>query len=186
MLAQLLLLILETVLSFLAFALLSRFALQWARASFRNPLGQFVVAITDWAVRPTRRIVPGLFGLDLASLLLAWSTQVAYLSLSALLLGLSFSLAGVLTLAALETLKLFVYLLIGATLVSAVFSWINPYAPMAAVFSALVRPLLAPFRRAIPPIGGVDLTPVALLLLLQVALFLIGWMRMALAPLLAG
>lgn len=185
MLAQLLLMILETLLGFLAFALLARFALQWARVSFRNPLGQFVVAITDWAVRPARRVVPGLFGIDLSCLVLAWLTQVVHLAIAALLLGLPAAPVAVLLLAMLETLKVFVWLLIGATIVSAIFSWINPYAPMAGVFDALVRPLLAPFRRLIPPVGGVDLTPVALLLLLQVALFLIGWLRMAVAPLLA-
>ena len=78
MLAQIILFVLDTVCGFLTLALLVRFALQWARAPFRNPLGQFIVAVTDWMVRPMRRAVPGLFGLDMASLLLAWLWQVIY------------------------------------------------------------------------------------------------------------
>ncbi len=73
--------------------------------------------------------------------------------------------------------------MIGAVIVSAVFSWVNPYAPLAEVFNTLTRPLLRPFRRFIPPMGGVDLSPLALLLLLQVALFVIASMRHSVMPL---
>jgi uncharacterized protein (TIGR00251 family) len=67
----------------------------------------------------------------------------------------------------LEVLKIGLYLLMGAVLISAIFSWVNPYAPMAGIFNALTNPLLRPFRRIIPPVGGVDLSPLALLLVLQ-------------------
>ena len=78
MLIQILLFVLDTVCGLLTLALLVRFAMQWTRAPFRNPLGQFIVAVTDWMVRPVRRLIPGLFGLDTASLLLAWLWQVVY------------------------------------------------------------------------------------------------------------
>src|SRR5574337_311800 len=68
MLTSILLLLLDTACGFVTLMLLARFLMQWARVSFRNPLGQFVVATTDWAVRPLRRVLPGLMGLDLASL----------------------------------------------------------------------------------------------------------------------
>ena len=187
MLAQIILFILDTVCGFLTLALLVRFALQWARASFRNPLGQFIVAVTDWMVRPVRRVVPGLFGLDLASLLLAWLWQVIYqgiaLGLSGVLLVVSPAPAlVVLLLAALEVVKIGLYLVMGAVIVSAVFSWVNPYAPLAEVFNTLTRPLLRPFRRFIPPVGGVDLSPLALLLVLQIALFVVAGMRNSILP----
>ncbi len=187
MLAQIILFVLDTVCGLLTLALLVRFALQWARASFRNPLGQFIVAVTDWMVRPARRVVPGLFGLDLASLLLAWLWQVIYQGLALGLSGVLFAVTPapvivVVLLAALEVVKIGLYLLMGAVLVSAVFSWVNPYAPLAEVFNTLTRPLLRPFRRFIPPVGGVDLSPLALLLVLQIALFVLAGMRNSILP----
>ncbi len=187
MLAQIILFILDTVCGFLTLALLVRFALQWARAPFRNPLGQFIVAVTDWMVRPVRRLVPGLFGLDLASLLLAWLWQVIYQGIALGLSGVLFAVTPapvivVVLLAALEVVKIGLYLVMGAVLVSAVFSWVNPYAPLAEVFNTLTRPLLRPFRRFIPPVGGVDLSPLALLLVLQIALFVLAGMRNSILP----
>lgn len=187
MLMQILLFILDTVCGFFTLALLVRFAMQWARAPFRNPLGQFIIAITDWMVRPVRRLIPGLFGLDMASLLLAWLWQVIYQ-------GIALGLSGVLSavspaptfvvalLALLEVAKASIYLLIGAVIVSAVFSWTNPHAPLAEVVNTLTRPLLRPFRRLIPPVGGVDLSPLALLLVLQVVLFVIASLRNGVMP----
>jgi YggT family protein len=188
MLAQIILFILDTVCGFMTLALLVRFALQWARAPFRNPLGQFIVAVTDWMVRPVRRLIPGLLGLDMASLLLAWLWQVAYQGLALGFSGVLFAVSAapvlvVALLAVLEVAKISLYLVMGAVLVSAVFSWVNPYAPMAEVFNTLTRPLLQPFRRVIPPVGGVDLSPLALLLLLQIALFVVANLRHSVMPL---
>lgn len=188
MLAQIFFFLLDTVCNFLTVALLARFALQWARAPFRNPLGQFIVAVTDWMVRPLRRLISGLFGLDMASLLLAWLWQVLYqgmaLGFSGVLNAVSLAPALVVALLALlEVAKIAIYMTIGAVVVSAVFSWVNPYAPMAEIFNTLTRPLLRPFRRVIPPIGGVDLSPLALLLLLQIALFVVASLRHSVMPL---
>jgi len=188
MLVQIFLFVLDTACGVLTLALLVRFAMQWARTPFRNPLGQFIIAVTDWMVRPVRRLIPGLFGLDLASLLLAWLWQVVYQGIALGLSGLLSSVAPapalvVASLALLEVAKISIYLLIGAVIVSAVFSWVNPYAPLAEVFNTLTRPLLRPFRRFIPPIGGVDLSPLALLLVLQIALFVIASLRHSVMPL---
>jgi YggT family protein len=188
MLVQILLFILDTVCGFMTLALLVRFAMQWARVPFRNPLGQFIVAVTDWMVRPVRRLIPGLFGLDMASLFLAWLWQVAYqgiaLGFTGVLLAVSPAPTLVVALLALlEVAKVGLYLVIGAVIVSAVFSWVNPYAPLAEVFNTLTRPLLRPFRRIIPPVGGVDLSPLALLLVLQIGLFVIASLRQSVLPL---
>lgn len=187
MIAQIVLFVLDTVCGFLTLALLVRFAMQWVRAPFRNPLGQFIIAVTDWMVRPVRRLIPGMFGLDMASLLLAWLWQAIY---QAIALGLSGALTAVspaptfvvALLALLDVAKTGVYLMIGAVIVAAVFSWVNPYAPLAGVFNTLTGPLLRPFRRVIPPVGGVDLSPLALLLVLQIALFVIAGLRGSVMP----
>lgn len=188
MLIQILLFLLDTVCSFFTLALLVRFAMQWTRTPFRNPLGQFIVAVTDWMVRPVRRMIPGLFGLDMASLFLAWLWQVAFqgiaLGFTGVLVAVSPAPTLVVALLALmEVLKFGLYLVMGAVLISAIFSWVNPYAPLAGLFNTVTQPWLRPFRRFIPPIGGVDLSPLALLLVLQIALFVLDGLRRSVLPL---
>ena len=172
MLIQLLMMIIGTAASFLSFSLLARFVMQWARVSFRNPLGQFTIAMTDWAVRPARRIVPSAWGLDLPSLVLAWLVQLLSLAIGMLVtqgVPTNGAAIGVLAIIALlETLKIACYLVEAAVIISAILSWVNPRAPMAPLLFAVTQPLLRPFQKIIPPIGGVDLSPIALLLVIQV------------------
>src|SRR5882672_11343971 len=171
-------LLIQTVFGVFIYALLLRFYMQWLRAPFRNPVGQFVSALTDWIVRPARRIVPGLFGLDLSSILIAWLAEALMLVLLLWLTGRSFAgppgiAAGVLfTLAAMELARASLYLLIGVVIVQVVISWVNPHAPLAPVFGALTRPFYAVFRRFVPSIGNVDLSPLFVLLVAQILLIL--------------
>lgn len=191
MLTNLLLLILEAVTGFFVFLLLIRFYMQWLRVSFRNQLGQFVVTVTDWLVRPARRIVPGLFGLDMPSLAGALVLHSSYLTIAFWLKRFSFgahagiAIPVILAVALLELVRFSVFLIIGIVLVSAVLSWVNPHAPLAPMFNGLARPFLRPFRRMIPPIANVDLSPLVLLLLLQVVLMLLAWLRTLLIPMIA-
>jgi len=191
MLTNLLLLILEAVTGFFVFLLLIRFYMQWLRVSFRNQLGRFVVTVTDWLVRPARRVVPGLFGLDMPSLTGALVLHSGYLTLAFWLKRFSFGAhAGIavpviLAIAVVELLRFSAYLLIGVVLFSAILSWVNPHAPLAPLFNSLSRPFLRPFQRLIPPIAHVDLSPLVLLLVLQVALTLLAWLRVLLVPLIA-
>ncbi|MDR1423108.1 MAG: YggT family protein [Azoarcus sp.] len=172
MLVDILRLIINTVFGLIALTLLARFFMQWARVSFRNPGGQFVLATTDWVVRPLRRFIPGLFGLDLATLLAAWVAQMLNLGLVLVLLGAPASslLAAVPLYALLKLAQLAVYLIMGIVIVAVVLSWVAPHAPAAAVVNGLMRPFITPFRRIIPPLGGVDFSPLVLLLVLQVIL----------------
>ncbi len=187
MLTQLLIQIVDWLFSFFTMALLARVALQAARAPARNPISQFVIAVTDWAVVPARRVIPSAFGFDLPTLLLAWLTQGIF---HALVFGLFVAQAilspgsvfGIAIVAALATLRLGVYLLIAAVIISALLSWINPYAPLAPLMNAIARPFLQPLQRVIPPIGGVDLSPLVLLLALQVMLSLLVWMQRLVLP----
>lgn len=182
MLISLFTLIVGTLCDLLALAFLARFAMQWARVPFRNPVGRFVLALTDWAVMPMRKVIPGLFGLDLASLIPAWLVQTLFMSVvigaSGVHGGATAAGFGVTLIAGLiETLRLALYLAMGVVIMSAILSWVNPYAPIAPTFAQLAEPLLRPFRRLIPPIGGVDLSPLGALLLLQVGLMLLGRFR---------
>jgi YggT family protein len=182
-------LIIETVFSLLIYLLLARFYMQVFRAPFRNPIGEFVVTLTNWAVRPTRRIVPGLAGIDLSSILLAWIAEAVKIALLYSMRGLSLSAqAGPLlglafAVGAVEVLRDSIYLLIGVVLIQVVISWVSPYNEMQGVLNALTRPFYRPFRRFIPPIGNIDLSPLFVLLLAQVCLILVGGLERTVAGL---
>jgi YggT family protein len=168
--------LLNAVVSFFCTLFLLRFMMQALRVSFGGQLGGFVMALTNWAVKPLRRIIPGIGGFD-------WASLFAALMLQLLLAGLLIGAAGQplvadnLTLglmvgwfAVRSLLRLAVYILIGALILQAVLSWINPYSPLAAPIYQLTRPLLDPIRRILPSISGIDLSPLVVILLLQALL----------------
>lgn len=176
MLAQAAQFLLDTVLGLFVYVVLLRFYLQLFRAPFNNPVSQFVATLTNFAVKPLRRFIPGLWGMDMASLLLAWAVEFV-LVLALLWLGGAAAFGGNLLpaaafLAAVHLLKASIYLLIGAVLVQAVLSWVSPYNAAAPVLNSLTRPFLRPLQRVIPPISGIDLSPLAIFVLCQLALML--------------
>lgn len=168
--------LLETFVGLFVLALLLRFFLQAVRAPARNPLSNFVAALTDFAVRPARRVIPGLWGYDLSSLVLAWLLQIALMALVLSIKGYDFSAPvgvasiGLICVAGVNLLKTFIYVVLVATIIQAVLSWINPYSPIAPILNAMTRPFLGVFRRRIPPIGGVDLSPLFVLVVCQLLL----------------
>lgn len=174
MLAQIAVFLVDTVVAFFVFLLLARFHFQWLRVPFRNPLGEFVLATTSWCVVPARRVIPALAGLDLPTLLLAWVLQGLGLWLQAAIVGAEPGLAPIAALAAVDLLRYSLYILVFAIIVQVVFSWVNPYAPMAPVFNAMTAPFLRPLRRFIPPLAGVDLTPLVLLIIIQIILIVLA------------
>jgi len=190
MLAQLLYQVLDWLFGFLTLALLARFLMQWVRAPFRNPLGEFIIAVTDWAVKPARRLIPGAFGWDLPSLVLAWLMQLIFhglifgLSAAAQMTsGAAVTAIGWLALLAIVAIvRIALYLLTGVVIIAALLSWINPYAPMAPIFNLIARPFLRPIQRFLPPIGGVDLSPMVLLLALQILLSVLSTLQHSLIP----
>jgi len=163
----------DNLVAFFVILLLARFYFQLLRVGFRNPIGEFVLATTSWIVLPLRRVIPGLAGLDLATLLAAWLLQCGGLLLRALIVGAEPNAGAIAAVAVIELARYSVYILIFAVFIQAVLSWVNPQAPVMPVFNAITRPFLRPLRRFIPPVGNVDLTPMILLLLLFVLLMLI-------------
>lgn len=176
--------ILDVVASFFGYLLLLRFAMQWRRVSFNNPLGQFVLQTTNWGVLPLRKLIPGFLGLDFASLVPAWLLQV--LVKLVLLLSKGGALAGgalwsaALVMGAFELLHMAVMAAIVLMLVQAVLSWVNPHTPLAGPIHALTDPLLRPLRRIVPPVANVDLSPLVALVLAQVLLMLLAYGKTAL------
>ena len=182
MLANALIFVAQVAFGLLTLALLLRFYLQWVRAPYRNPLADFVNALTDFMVRPARRVVPGLWGLDLPTLLLAWLMQLLELLVVLQVRGYRFgaevglAIIGIAALAATAVLKMLIYIVLAATLLQALLSWINPGSPVAPLLDAMTRPFLRLFRRRIPPVGNVDLSPLLLLVVCQLLLMLpVAW-----------
>jgi YggT family protein len=188
MLNQALRFLLDTAFGFLVYAALLRFIMQWLRAPFRNPIGQAVTALTDWAVKPLRRVLPGFGGYDWASLVFAWLGQLLWLVALAALAGTEFSatvVAYLAVLALVELIRASLWILIGAVFLQAILSWIAPDGPLAGVLNALTFRVLAPIRRVIPPLGGtLDLSPLIVIVLAQLALILpVAWLEQSLARL---
>jgi len=177
MLVQIATFLVDTIVSFIVFLLLARFHFQWLRVGFRNPMGEFLLATTNWAVMPARRIIPGLLGLDLATLLAAWVLQGVGLWLLATIGGGDPSAFAIVAVAAVDLARYSVYILIFAVFVQVAISWINPDAPLGPMFDMITRPFLRPLRRYVPPVGRVDLTPMVLLLILYVSLFPLNYLR---------
>jgi YggT family protein len=167
--------LLDVVFGLFTYALLLRFAMQVLRAPFRNPLGQAVIALTDWIVKPLRRIVPGWKGVDWASLLATYLFQFLWLLSYSLVFG-GFDVLGagvpfllVATLIAL--VKAALWLLIVVVFVQALMSWFAPDGPLSGLLNALTFPFLRPIRRIIPPIGGtLDLSPLVVIVIAQLLL----------------
>jgi YggT family protein len=183
MFAQIATFLIDTVVSFLVFLLLARFHFQWLRVPFRNPMGEFLLATTNWIVVPARRVIPGLTGLDLATLLLAWALQAFGLWAQAAIAGSEPSALAIVTVAAVDLVRYSIYILVFAVFVQVAISWINPDAPLGPLFDMLTRPFLRPLRRYVPPVGRVDLSPLVLLVILYVLLIPLAHLRLAAASL---
>ena len=182
--------LLDVVFGLFTYAFLLRFVMQVLRAPFRNPLGQAVMALTDWFVKPLRRLVPGWKGIDWASLLATYLFQLLWLLSYYLLLGRGFALFGpgallLLTAAVVALLKAALWLLIIVVIVHAILSWVAPDGPISGLLNALTFPFLRPIRRIVPPLGGtLDLSPLIVIVLAQLALMIpVPWLETALTQL---
>jgi YggT family protein len=173
--------VLDALFHLFILAALIRFWMQAFRAPARNPFAQFSMAFTDFAVRPLRRVIPGAFNLDWASLVVALVAEFILQVLLVLLVGIPLTgevLPVLLFMAFVKLIRLSIYVFIGAIVVGAILSWVSPQHPMAPFFAALSGPFMRPFQRAIPPIGGVDITPVLVLIGFQLVLILpVSWLE---------
>lgn len=169
--------LIETLSLLLGVALLTRALVNWIGLPARNPLAQFVIALTDWLVRPLRRVLPPMGRLDTASVMAAYLVAVLSIVLAQLLLLPALALDRAAVGGLIKLVQWTLSGLIWLAVLYALLSWINPQAPIAPAVAALMRPFLAPFRRLIPLVGGVDLSPMALVLVLLVLQHLVEGVR---------
>jgi YggT family protein len=177
-------LILNLLASILAGACLLRLYMQWQRTPFSNPVGQFVMAVSNWLVIPLRRILPSSGRVDLASLLgaylisLAQATLLWFVAPAAVLRGASVSM--LLLVAVFNLAQLLISSLVGLVIVYAVVSWIQPRSPLYTTLDRLCRPMLSPIRRHVPLVGGVDLSPLIAMVVLQAGLIALQHLQVSL------
>lgn len=161
-------LVVDLVGGLFAGVLLLRFWMQIVRVRPPQQIAQFTFQLTDWLVKPLRRVIPGVGGIDWASILSAYAVALICTLLKVwMLLHLFSSL--IFLLALFSLLQWIIYGWTALLILEVIFSWVNPHAPLAPFVQALNAPLLKPIRRFMPLLGGLDLSPMVLFLLLQVA-----------------
>jgi YggT family protein len=144
-----------------------------------NPLAKFIFALTDWLVLPLRRVIPALGRWDMASLVGAFLVQLAQFVILWSLMGMTASLLSVVVLAAFGLVRMAISGMTGLVIVYAILSWVQTRSVAADFLERLALPLLIPIRRVMPLVGGIDLSPLVLLLILQVAGIVLGSIQAA-------
>ena len=174
-------LLLEFVVGLVAGACLLRLYMQYLRIPMSvrsgNPLATFVFALTNWIVLPLRRFLPAVGPLDTASLVAAFVLEVGQFLLLWLSAGAGASLGSIPVLAFFGVARLALSAMTGLVLIYALLSWVPARSPMSDVIERLVSPALTPIRRALPLLGGIDVSPLVLLLVLQVMGIVLGHLQ---------
>jgi YggT family protein len=167
--------LITTLFSLYILAVMLRFLLGAVRADFYNPVSQFLVRITNPVLVPMRKFIPSIGKYDTAALLLLLLLQVLSLVLLVVLRGTSVSILTLLLVAIAELTLLLINIFIFSIIVQVILSWINPgtYTPVGALLQSITSPVLGPIQRIIPPVAGIDLSPLFALIGLQVIKMLI-------------
>jgi YggT family protein len=177
MLYQIASFLLDVVGGLLTGACLLRLYMQWQRIPFSNPVGGLVFALTDWIILPLRKLIPPVGRWDVSSLVAAVVVQLVQYLLLALLLQAASAWAWLPWLALFGLARVAVSGLIGLLIVYAVMSWVQARSPLSDVIARLCEPVLRPLRRVIPLVGGFDLSPLAALVVLQVAMIVLSHLQ---------
>ncbi|WP_433737636.1 YggT family protein [Pseudomonas putida] len=161
--------VIQTLGSLYLLIVLLRFILQLVRANFYNPLCQFAVKATQPLLKPLRRVIPSMFGLDMSSLVLALLVQMALFAVILLLSGYEVNVLFLAPWALIGIFALFLKILFWAMIISVILSWVAPgsHNPGAELVQQITEPVLAPFRRIIPNLGGLDISPIFAFIALQ-------------------
>jgi YggT family protein len=176
---QIIAFLLDVAAGLLGGACLLRLYMQYQRISFKNPVGRFVFALTDWLILPLRRVLPAMGRVDTASLVGAYLFELAQYGLLWLLAGRTAGPAMLPLLALFGLVRLVISGLTGLVIVYAILSWVQADSPIVDVIDRLCAPLLRPWRKMIPLVGGIDLSPLAFLVALQVAAIVLAYLQSA-------
>ena len=169
--------LIEVLFSIYIYVVLLRFLLQLFKADFYNPISQIIVKVTSPVLIPLRRVIPGMGGLDIASLVLAWALKTVELVLVLLIAKGGFHLLLPMFLAIPELIEMTINLFLFAIFVIVILSWVGTggYNPAISILHSITNPILAPIRRRVKPIASLDLSP-------MIAMILLILMKMLLPP----
>ncbi|MBD9612016.1 MULTISPECIES: YggT family protein [Pseudomonas] len=161
--------IIKTLGSLYLLIVLLRFILQLVRANFYNPLCQFIVKATQPLLKPLRRVIPSMFGLDMSSLVLALIVQMLLIAVIVSLKGFMVDWVLLVPWALIALFSLFLNIIFWAMIISVILSWVAPgsHNPGAELVAQITEPVLAPFRRIIPNLGGLDISPIFAFIVIQ-------------------
>jgi YggT family protein len=177
-------LLIDTAFTLFGVAVLLRVWMQWTRVTPHHGMSRAVFTLTHWLVAPLRRVIPGYGGTDWASIVAAYATALTYLLIRWSLLGASgdIPVAALLIMSVLAVCKWTINLVMWMTILQALLSWLNPQSPVMGMLHPLTAPILRPFQRVLPRLGGVDLSPLAVFLLAQIALIVVASLGQQLLP----
>jgi len=170
------------IMGFLVLMVMLRFILQWVRADFYNPISQFIVKLSNPMLKPFRRFIPGVGGIDMAAIVLMTTLKFIEILLTFAISGLPLNIFVILILSMTGLLKLLLYVFIFAIIISAIASWIAPggYNPALSLVSQLTTPVMRPIQRYMKPVSGLDLSPLVALLLLNLMVMAIPYIQRSL------
>lgn len=176
-LTQVGLLLIQTLFGLYMLIVMLRFLLQLVRADFYNPISQFIIKATNPVLIPIRKVIPGFAGIDFSSLLLAYLVQLTALALIMLIVQGPLNLAYLLVWSLFGVAGMLVGIYFWGLLIVVILSWVAPGSPNPAVMliNQIIDPMMAPIRRRMPDMGGIDLSPLFALLILQVVKILINY-----------
>ncbi len=162
--------LIQVIFGLIAFVFILRFLIRATGVDWRLPIVHIVARFTNWACAPLGKVLPAKGRWDFAALGAALITEALYMLLIGTITGLQFSAAAVILFALAETLNILLDTLFWLIIIQVILSWIQPsYNPNLAIFHQLSAPILAPFQRLIPPLGGVDLSPIAAIVVIKLA-----------------
>ena len=161
--------LIETLFDLYIIILMLRFLLQLVRADFYNPISQFIVKATAPVLKPARKVIPGFGGIDVATIVVIIAFIALKLWLISLISGFTPAVLALLLTGIRDFISLVINIFIFAIIIQAILSWINPdqYNPVSGILYSITRPVLAPFRKLISPVGGLDLSPLFALIALM-------------------
>lgn len=160
-----------SVLGLFSLLLILRFYSQWVSTPYGHPITSFIFTLTNPVVMPLRKIVPGLFGYEIVSIVLAWIIELVLLLGTRLILDLPISPSlPIAFLAVLSIVKTTIYILLVTVLIQALLSWINPFNPLMGILQSITAPFLGIFQKYLPPISGIDLSPLVFVFVCQLIL----------------
>jgi YggT family protein len=167
--------LLDVVAGMIGGACLLRMYMQYQRIAFGNPVGRFIFALTDWLVLPLRKVLPALRKLDTASLVAVYLVELVEFLLLWLVSGRATGLEVLPLLALVGVVRLAVSGLIGLMIVYAVLSWVRTDSLVSDIIDRLASPLLRPIRKVVPPVGGVDLSPLVFIVTMYIVAMLLDY-----------